>query len=83
MFYKGFTRAFLQGETSSSTEMLDEIVKAVEEIGGTKKFVIVDGVGYPSVGSICGICSILVEYLFKDFTHTLIPHLLYFMNFSW
>jgi len=57
VFYKGFTREFLKGNVGSSKELLDEIQTAVAEIGKGKKFVLVDGVGYPAVGSICGISN--------------------------
>lgn len=57
VFYKGFTRAFLAGETDSAEILLQKICTAVDEIGKGKKLVIVDGVGYPSVGSICCISN--------------------------
>lgn len=57
VFYKGFTRAYLQGQTESSEAMLQKICDSVEEIGRGKKLVIVDGVGYPSVGSICNLSN--------------------------
>jgi hypothetical protein len=57
VFYKGFTRAFLGGETESSKELLDKSAGAVNAIGAGKKFVLIDGVGYPSVGSICGLSN--------------------------
>lgn len=57
VFYKGFTRAYLNGETSSAEAMLEEAKAAVDEIGRGKQFVLVDGVGYPSVGSICNISN--------------------------
>lgn len=57
VFYKGFTRAFLQGQTESSAALIAEAVAAVEVLKTRRKFVLVDGVGYPSVGSICGISN--------------------------
>jgi len=33
------------------------IKDAVDEISANKKFVLIDGVGYPGVGSICGVCN--------------------------
>jgi len=54
VFYKGFTRAFLAGETETSQEMLENVSITVHEISRRKRVVIVDGVGYPAVGSICG-----------------------------
>ena len=52
----GFTRAFLNGETDSTEKILESIEMAVDEIAKGKRFVVIDGVGYPAVGSICG-CS--------------------------
>ena len=57
VFYKGFTRAFLHGETSSADILLNEAENAVAEISQGKQFVIVDGVGYPAVGSICNLSN--------------------------
>mmetsp|Transcript_15572 Transcript_15572/g.22957 ORF Transcript_15572/g.22957 Transcript_15572/m.22957 type:complete len:482 (-) Transcript_15572:336-1781(-) len=55
VFYRGFTRAFLAGQTESSTEMLEQVSLAVDTISRGKRVVIIDGVGYPAVGSICGV----------------------------
>ena len=55
VFYKGFTRAFLAGEAESSVEMLNKVTAAVKELVVGKRVVIIDGVGYPAVGSICGV----------------------------
>ena len=55
VFYKGFTRAFLAGETDPSEKLLEKAGRAVDDVARGKKVVIVDGVGYPAVGSICGI----------------------------
>ena len=57
VFYKGFTRAYLAGETESSYELLNNIQKAVNSISINKRLTIIDGVGYPSVGSICSISN--------------------------
>eukprot|EP00537_Pseudo-nitzschia_pungens_P003040 CAMPEP_0172378636 /NCGR_PEP_ID=MMETSP1060-20121228/69523_1 /TAXON_ID=37318 /ORGANISM="Pseudo-nitzschia pungens, Strain cf. cingulata" /LENGTH=636 /DNA_ID=CAMNT_0013106359 /DNA_START=493 /DNA_END=2403 /DNA_ORIENTATION=+ len=54
VYYKGFTRAFLEGATESSAELLDRAGAAVDTIARDKDYVVVDGVGYPAVGSICG-----------------------------
>ncbi|KAL3943484.1 MAG: hypothetical protein SGBAC_002449 [Bacillariaceae sp.] len=53
VYYRGFTRAFLAGETESSTELLAKVGVKVDELAKGKKVVIVDGVGFPAVGSIC------------------------------
>lgn len=57
VFYKGFTRAFLSEQTASAAEYLNDAAKAVHEISIGKRIVLVDGVGYPSVGSICGLSN--------------------------
>lgn len=57
VFYKGFTRAFLEGDTASSQELLQSVVEAVDRIQEGKKIVLIDGVGYPAVGSICGVSN--------------------------
>lgn len=52
VYYKGFTRAYLSGDTESSEEMLKSVTQAVDDIARNKEVVVIDGVGYPSVGSI-------------------------------
>jgi dethiobiotin synthetase len=54
VYYRGFTRAFLAGETESSEELLKKVEDAVDTLAEYKDVVIVDGVGFPAVGSICG-----------------------------
>lgn len=54
VYYRGFTRAFLAGETESSEELLAKVEDAVDKLAQGKRVVIVDGVGFPAVGSICG-----------------------------
>jgi hypothetical protein len=54
VYYKGFTRAFLFGETESSSELLTSAAAAVDELAQGKRVIMIDGVGFPSVGSICG-----------------------------
>lgn len=57
VFYKGFTRAYLEGTTDTSIELLRQVQQSVENISDGKKIVLIDGVGYPSVGSICGVSN--------------------------
>ena len=55
VYYKGFTRAFLKGETGETSEkLLQKAGDAVDKVASNKKVVIIDGVGYPAVGSITG-----------------------------
>ncbi|GLE04218.1 hypothetical protein PINS_up013129 [Pythium insidiosum] len=62
VFYSGFTREFLKGNTESSTQLLANARSKVEEIGRGKRVLIVDGVGYPAVGSICGVSNASVAH---------------------
>ncbi len=63
VFYKGFTRAFLNGETEPTDVMLQRIRRSVEALKKRRSFVLIDGVGYPAVGSICGISNAQVAKL--------------------
>ena len=54
VYYKGFTRSFLAGETEDTSQLLAEAGRSVDDIAQGRRVVIVDGVGYPAVGSICG-----------------------------
>jgi dethiobiotin synthetase len=66
VFYSGFTREFLKGNTETSDELLHKARAKVEEIGRGKKIVVVDGVGYPAVGSICGVSNAAVAKAVKS-----------------
>ena len=54
VYYRGFTRAFLAGDAGSTKEWLDRCAMAVDRVARGKRVVLVDGVGFPAVGSICG-----------------------------
>ena len=54
VYYRGFTRAYLAGETETTEELLESAGRAVDRIARGKTIVLVDGVGFPAVGSICG-----------------------------
>lgn len=54
VYYRGFTRAFLAGETPSTDDLLAACGSSVDRLARGKKVVLIDGVGYPAVGSICG-----------------------------
>jgi dethiobiotin synthetase len=65
VFYRGFTRACLDaaaeaeasgGVASDGSDLVAECKAAVDRISDKKLITIIDGVGYPSVGSIVG-CS--------------------------
>ena len=55
VFFKGFTREFLAGRAGTSREWLSKIGEAVDSLARGKSFVIVDGVGFPAVGSVVGV----------------------------
>ena len=54
VYYRGFTRAFLAGDTESTNELLSKVEIEVDRVAQGKRVVLVDGVGFPAVGSICG-----------------------------
>ena len=54
VYYAGFTRAFLDGVAGASADWLDAAEAAVAAIGRGKRVVVVDGVGFAAVGSVCG-----------------------------
>jgi hypothetical protein len=55
VYYSGFTRKFLDGETESTEVLLEKVKAAVDKIAEGVRVCVIDGVGYPAVGSICGI----------------------------
>jgi hypothetical protein len=55
VYYKGFTRSFIKGEVGETSEqLLQKASDAVDNLAVNKKVIIIDGVGYPAVGSITG-----------------------------
>ncbi len=60
VYYKGFTRAFLDGETDDTKTLLHNAKLAVDKLAMNKRIIIIDGVGYPAVGSICGTDNVSV-----------------------
>lgn len=54
VFFKGFTRSFIDGQQGTSGQWLATIAEAVDSIAENKAVVIVDGVGFPGVGSCVG-----------------------------
>lgn len=55
VFYSGFTRSFLNGEQGTSADWLGRISAKVTEMAQRRRVLIVDGVGFPAVGSIVGV----------------------------
>ncbi len=58
VFTKDFTRDFIAGLTRNSDELKQEILNDVYAIAQQKTFVIIDGIGYPAVGSIIGVSNV-------------------------
>ena len=55
VYYRGFTRAFLAGLTGETTsQLLQKCGNAVDRLARGKRVILIDGVGFPAVGSICG-----------------------------
>jgi hypothetical protein len=54
VFFKGFTRSVLEGTTPGGEALLAPIVKAIDTLALAKKFILIDGVGFPGVGSCVG-----------------------------
>lgn len=59
VFRSGFTKEVLaaQDYLSRRDALLCEVIESVREISFGRKWVIVDGVGYPGVGSCCGVSN--------------------------
>lgn len=60
VFLPGFTRTFVSGKSQKTSQAyLDEISSTVVQavVGRKTKILVIDGVGYPAVGSICGLSN--------------------------
>mmetsp|Transcript_21728 Transcript_21728/g.55120 ORF Transcript_21728/g.55120 Transcript_21728/m.55120 type:complete len:366 (+) Transcript_21728:67-1164(+) len=55
VFYSGFTRSFLSGEQGTSTQWLERIAAKIDDMSRGRRVLVVDGVGFPAVGSIVGV----------------------------
>lgn len=56
-FYQGLTREVIDGKHPPASKRLAEVERAVNKIAEGKRFVLVDGVGYPAVGSVIGVSN--------------------------
>lgn len=54
VFFKGFTRAFMDGGVGTSEQLLADVTVGVDRLCQGKSFVLIDGVGFPGVGSVVG-----------------------------
>lgn len=55
VFFSGFTRSFLAGEQGTSAQWLQKIQDKIASMSEGRRVLIIDGVGFPSVGSIVGV----------------------------
>ncbi|CAF1045236.1 unnamed protein product [Didymodactylos carnosus] len=66
IFYQGYTQQCIDGTAPDTVnERHEKIKQAVTEISKGKKLVLVDGVGYPAVGSVCGVSNADVALLLQ------------------
>lgn len=54
LFRKGFTRSYLDGKEKSASHWRAMIRRRVDALCVGRKFVLIDGVGFPAVGSVVG-----------------------------
>jgi dethiobiotin synthetase len=54
VYFKGFTRSYLDGFTGPSTLSHSSIHSSISSSFSSCKYLVIDGVGYPAVGSITG-----------------------------
>eukprot|EP00520_Triparma_pacifica_P015906 CAMPEP_0118632164 /NCGR_PEP_ID=MMETSP0785-20121206/294_1 /TAXON_ID=91992 /ORGANISM="Bolidomonas pacifica, Strain CCMP 1866" /LENGTH=362 /DNA_ID=CAMNT_0006522907 /DNA_START=240 /DNA_END=1328 /DNA_ORIENTATION=+ len=52
VYYKGYTRSYLKGQTSTRSETHDLIASTIDANFSSVDVLVIDGVGYPAVGSI-------------------------------
>jgi len=57
VFSKGYTKDFIDGLTKSSEQLLEGILAEISQISENKEFVIIDGIGGPSTGSVVGVSN--------------------------
>lgn len=57
VFYRGFTHDHISGKADSTVILKARVFRAVDTIAKGKAVVIIDGVGYPSVGSVVGVSN--------------------------
>ena len=66
IFKRGFSRAFIDGNTPSSAELLSDVLNAIHTLSTHKTLVIIDGVGHPAVGSVVGVSNTDVATALSD-----------------
>ena len=54
VYYRGYTRSYLDGTSQDAQTTLDQLSDSIDESFKDVDILLIDGVGYPAVGSICG-----------------------------
>lgn len=62
VFNKGFTKAFIDGETKNAALLLQNILLEITQLSENKQIVIVDGIGGVSTGSVIGISNAVIAH---------------------
>jgi dethiobiotin synthetase len=57
VYRKGFTRDFIDGLTKDSTELKEDVLSTIADIGANKKMVLIDGIGDPAAGTVVGLSN--------------------------
>jgi len=57
IFYAGFTSEAIKGPPEDNEKRRQAVKSAVDVLAKGKRFVVVDGVGYPAVGSVAGVSN--------------------------
>lgn len=60
IFSKGFTRDFLAGKSSDKEQLLRQILGTMNTLSIGKRYLIVDGIGHPAVGSTIGLSNTVI-----------------------
>ena len=60
VFSKGFTREFFTGKTPDRDSLLNEILATIDTLAAGKRFLFVDGIGHPAVGSTIGVSNVVL-----------------------
>ena len=68
VFKKGYTSSVISGEHGTRSDRLQAIKAEIERVSQGKRLVLIDGVGYVAVGSVCSIDNVDVAQLMNAFT---------------
>ena len=63
IFYSGYTQQVIDNTADTVQQRHHSITAAVHRLAQGKRYVLVDGVGYPAVGSVCGVSNAAVARL--------------------